>query len=140
MMERRIVLAGICGAGCAAALGGCATYGAVTPAPAAAPVPVVPGAPDPGLAPVSSVPVGGGVVLADRQIVLTQPVAGTFKAFSSTCTHQGCQVAEVAGGTINCPCHGSTFAVADGSVVSGPATRPLPERPVKVDGTVIRGA
>jgi Rieske Fe-S protein len=136
MIERRTVLAGLCGAGCAAALGGCATYGAGTPA--AAPAPAAAGAPDPGLVPVSSVPVGGGVVLADRQIVVTQPVAGTFKAFSSTCTHQGCQVTEVAGGTINCPCHGSTFAVADGSVVNGPATRPLAARAVAVDGDVIR--
>ena len=52
---------------------------------------------------------------------MTQPVAGTFKAFSATCTHQGCTVNEVAGGTINCPCHGSKFAVADGAPTAGPA-------------------
>jgi len=57
--------------------------------------------------------------------VVTQPVSGTFKAFSATCTHQGCAVSEVANGTINCPCHGSRFAVADGSVTAGPATTPL---------------
>jgi Rieske Fe-S protein len=80
------------------------------------------------LAAVPDVPVGGGVVLADRDVVITQPVSGTFKAFSATCTHQGCAVSEVANGTINCPCHGSRFAVADGSVTAGPATTPLPEQ------------
>ena len=67
------------------------------------------------------------MVLADRGIVLTQPVAGTFKGFSSTCTHQGCAVSQVVGGTINCPCHGSRFAVADGSVTAGPAPSPYRE-------------
>ena len=66
-------------------------------------------------------PVGGGIVLAAQDLVVTQPVAGTFKGFSATCTHQGCKVNEVAGGTINCPCHGSKFAVADGAPTAGPA-------------------
>jgi Rieske Fe-S protein len=43
----------------------------------------------------------------------------------------------VAGGTINCPCHGSRFAVADGSVVQGPATSPLPEKDIQVEGSSI---
>ena len=81
------------------------------------------------LATVGDVPVGGGVVLADRDVVVTQPVPGTFQAFSATCTHQGCTVSEVANGTINCPCHGSRFAVADGSVTAGPATTRCPRRP-----------
>ena len=51
---------------------------------------------------------------------MTQPVAGTFKGFSATCTHQGCKVNEVAGGTINCPCHGSKFAVARRRADRGP--------------------
>ena len=87
------------------------------------------------LAAVADVPVGGGVVLADRDVVVTQPVSGTFKAFSATCTHQGCAVSEVANGTINCPCHGSRFTVADGSVAAGPATKPLPEKTVAVRAT-----
>ena len=41
---------------------------------------------------------------------------GTFMAFTAVCTHQGCIVGEVKDGTINCPCHGSKFKVADGSV------------------------
>ena len=92
-------------------------------------------APDAGtvLTPTSDVPVGGGVILADEGLVVTQPEEGTFKAFSSKCTHQGCQVTKVAG-TIDCPCHKSKFSITDGSPESGPATSPLPETTVKVDG------
>jgi Rieske Fe-S protein len=60
-------------------------------------------------------------------------VAGTFTAFGATCTHQGCAVTEVVGGTINCPCHGSKFAIADGSVTAGPAPSPLPTKQISVD-------
>ncbi|MFF7198378.1 Rieske (2Fe-2S) protein [Streptomyces sp. NPDC008079] len=82
----------------------------------------------------SDVPVGGGKIYADQKVVVTQPTAGQYKAFSSTCTHSGCQVGSVSDGTINCPCHGSKFHVADGSVASGPATRPLPSENVTVSG------
>jgi Rieske Fe-S protein len=80
------------------------------------------------------VPVGGGVILSDDHIVVTQPQAGTFKGFSSTCTHQGCTVSKISNGTISCPCHGSEFAITDGSVKQGPATQPLPSVPVSVQG------
>jgi Rieske Fe-S protein len=86
----------------------------------------------------TEIPVGGGKVFADRQVVVTQPVAGTFKAFTAICTHQGCTVAEVRGGTINCPCHGSRFRVADGAVAGGPASRPLAAVNLTVDGGAIR--
>jgi nitrite reductase/ring-hydroxylating ferredoxin subunit len=81
----------------------------------------------------SAVPVGGGVVLADRGVVVTQPTAGTFAAFGTTCPHQGCAVNEVADGTINCPCHGSRFHL-DGSLARGPARRGLTPRAVRVEG------
>ena len=74
------------------------------------------------------------MVVAAQNVVVTQPVAGTYKAFSAVCTHQGCTVDEVAGGTINCPCHGSRFAVADGAPTAGPAKKPLPEKAVAVRG------
>ena len=85
----------------------------------------------------SAVPVGGGTILADQKIVVTQPTAGTYKAFTAVCTHQGCTVASVANGTITCPCHGSTFSAADGSVQAGPAPAPLASIPVTVSGTTI---
>ena len=67
-------------------------------------------------------------------MVVTQPTEGTFKGFRSICTHQGCPIASVDGGTINCSCHGSKFSIEDGSARNGPATRPLTERAVTVEG------
>jgi nitrite reductase/ring-hydroxylating ferredoxin subunit len=59
---------------------------------------------------------------------------GDFVAYSAVCTHQGCTVA-YQGGELACPCHGSVFDPANGAaVVAGPASRPLPEIPVKVEG------
>lgn len=85
------------------------------------------------LTPTADVPVGSGVILSDAKVVVTQPSAGTFKAFSSTCTHRSCQVTGFSGGRITCPCHGSSFSIADGSP-TGLAPSPLPEVAVKVDG------
>lgn len=87
-----------------------------------------------GVAAVSDVPVGGGIILSDEAIVLTQPTAGDIKAFSAICTHQGCQVSSVENNEIHCPCHGSIFSAKDGTVIQGPATQPLTAAGVAVDG------
>ena len=85
----------------------------------------------------SQIPVGGGVIFADQKVVVTQPKAGTYKAFSSVCTHAGCQCNEVASGMINCPCHGASFSISDGSALQGPTQTPLPARTVTVaDGEI----
>ncbi|UGQ09319.1 Rieske (2Fe-2S) protein [Yinghuangia sp. ASG 101] len=89
------------------------------------------------LAKTSEIPVGGGKVFESEKIVVTQPTAGTFKAFSATCTHQGCLVSEVADGTIDCKCHGSLFSAADGSVTQGPATKALAEKRIATSGDQI---
>ena len=89
-----------------------------------------------GIATTSDVPVGGGIVLADDEVVITQPTKGEFKAFTAICTHQGCTVGEVTD-TINCPCHFSTFSITDGSPTGGPAPAPLAEIPISVDGNQI---
>lgn len=87
----------------------------------------------------SKVPNGGGVILSEEEVIVTQPTAGEFMCFSSICTHQGCEVGDVAGGTINCPCHGSQFSIEDGSVVTGPAAAPLEAVQVVVEGgSVVR--
>lgn len=75
--------------------------------------------------PKSDIPVGGGVVRADAGVVITQPQEGVFLGFSSTCTHQGCDVREVLADGIHCACHGSLFAITDGSPTAGPASAPL---------------
>ncbi|RKN47851.1 Rieske (2Fe-2S) protein [Micromonospora endolithica] len=145
---RRAVLAGSGAVGVTALLAGCQTYGAASAPAPAAPPPAAGGAPGDASAPadgetaalarVADVPVGGGRILADQGIVLTQPAAGTIKAFSARCTHQGCTVTSVDDGTIVCACHNSVFDIADGSVRGGPAKQPLPETPVAVDGDTIR--
>ncbi|MET7365204.1 Rieske (2Fe-2S) protein [Streptomyces sp. NPDC005566] len=86
----------------------------------------------------SDVPVGGGTIFKDRKVVVTQPEAGEFKAFSAVCTHAGCIVASVSDGTINCACHGSRFSITDAAVEAGPATRPLPAEQITVEGDSIR--
>ena len=76
-------------------------------------------------------------MLTAQKIVVTQPKAGTFAAFTAVCTHLGCLVDSVSGGTINCPCHGSKFSITNGSVVNGPATAPLAAVSIKVKGSNI---
>jgi Rieske Fe-S protein len=90
------------------------------------------------LAAVADVPEGGGIIAGD--FVITQPTAGTFKAFSKVCTHQGCDVSKVDGGVIICPCHNSEFSIQNGNPESGPARQKLPETKVKVDGDNIVAA
>ncbi|MEV3930613.1 MULTISPECIES: Rieske (2Fe-2S) protein [unclassified Streptomyces] len=89
------------------------------------------------LASTADIPEGGGMVFAEAGVVVTQPKAGEFKAFSSKCTHQGCAVKGIADGVITCPCHNSTFDAATGEVTGGPATQPLPEKQIRVEGDSI---
>ena len=135
--SRRTVLrvAGVAGAGVAAggALSACsgssATQGAGTAATTA--VANAAGA----LAKTADIPVGGGKIV--DKVVVTQPVAGTFKAFSAICTHQGCTVTSIASGKIDCACHGSVFDAATGAVITGPAARALAEQKISVaDGSI----
>ncbi|MFA1537530.1 Rieske (2Fe-2S) protein [Actinomadura monticuli] len=89
------------------------------------------------LASAGEIPVGGGKVFEDAEVVVCQPRQGRFTAFSAACTHRGCSVGSVSGGTINCPCHGSKFDIADGSVVNPPADKPLKTKKVTVQGDKI---
>ena len=54
---------------------------------------------------------------------------GAMHAVSAHCTHLGCLVAfNNAERSWDCPCHGSRFDI-DGSVLQGPAVRPLRRHP-----------
>jgi Rieske Fe-S protein len=129
---RRTVVTGVGLAALAVAVPGCTTYGAASsPSTAAAPAGTA-------LAKTSDIPVGGGKVFGDAQVVVTQPTQGTFKCFTAICTHQGCTVADVANGTINCGCHGSKFNASDGAVVNGPASTPLAAQQITVTGDSIQ--
>lgn len=85
--------------------------------------------------PTSEIPVGGGKIFADTKTVVTQPTAGTFKAFDAVCPHQGCTVGSVDGGQIVCPCHQSHFDIATGDRVSGPAPTGLTPKTITVSGS-----
>lgn len=82
----------------------------------------------------AEVPVGGGTVLGEENVVVVQPAAGEFRAWSATCTHQGCQVSTVEDGEIICRCHSSHFSIEDGAPTAGPASAPLTEVKIKVTG------
>jgi Rieske Fe-S protein len=116
-VTRRTVLAGCCAAGAALAAGCAKGQAQSTPV----------------RLPLAGIEVGGGKVFSDHQIVVCQPTAETYKAFSALCTHQGCTVGEAVDGIIKCPCHGSRFNATDGTVLRGPAQDRLPERVVTVD-------
>ncbi len=125
-VDRRTVLGGVAVAGLAAAalpgLTGCSTGSSS-------------GGSTTTTVKTSEVPVGGGVIEVATGVVVVQPTAGEFKAYSSVCPHQGCAVDSITNGTISCPCHGSTFKVADGGVIAGPATQGLTVLPSKVAGS-----
>lgn len=87
---------------------------------------------------------------ADAQTVLLhvgsgvlQPVEGRedwspdgFIAFSKVCTHAGCSVGlyQERSHQLICPCHQSVFDVTDAAnPVFGPATRPLPQLPLRIE-------
>ncbi|MCI4676419.1 Rieske (2Fe-2S) protein [Candidatus Mycolicibacterium alkanivorans] len=82
----------------------------------------------------ADVPVNSGKVVGDT--LITQPRPGVFDAFVARCPHAGCVLTGVSGDTIDCPCHGSRFAL-DGAVVRGPAMQPLAPVKVTVKGGLI---
>jgi Rieske Fe-S protein len=85
----------------------------------------------------SKVPVDGGFIDQTAKVVVTQPSAGEYKAFTAVCTHAGCTVSTVSNNVIQCPCHGSQYSAKDGSVIQGPAPSPLTAVTVKVSGSTI---
>ncbi|MET8080521.1 Rieske (2Fe-2S) protein [Streptomyces sp. NPDC005303] len=133
--SRRVVVAAVGAAGLALTLNACGSED--DPSPAASDAAGAGAGAGSALAKTSDIPEGGGKIFKDSGVVVTQPTAGQFKAFSSKCTHQGCAVSGITDGVITCPCHKSEFSVADGSVKKGPATQPLPEEKITVSGDSI---
>ena len=119
-ISRRTALVGIGGATLALCLG-CSAQGAASSGPVSVKV--------------SDVPVGSGTIVGG--FVVTQPQAGTFEAFNAACTHQGFLVQQVTTSAIVCGRHGSTFALTDGSVITGPAAQSLTKATVTRNGDLL---
>lgn len=142
--SRRIVFSGLGALGVAAALAGCGSGGSGDAGPSGSSGAESSAAGETGevLATTAEVPVGGGVVLTDKHLVITQPTEGEFKAFSSRCLHQGFDVGKVEDGTITCLVHNSMYDAATGEVTGGPAPsgQSLEERAITVKGDQIVAA
>lgn len=137
--NRRVVLLGAGACGVIGASAACDSARAEPASPGSAPAIAASAVPSSGavLAATKDVPVGGGIVVA--RVLIVQPASGTFKAFDAACPHRGVLVGPPANGISTCPAHHSTFAVADGSRMSGPATQGLTEIAVSVqDGNIVR--
>ncbi len=128
--NRRIVFHGLGALGVAVALAGCAGDDGADGDDEE----VVSGAE---LTTTGEVPVGGGIVLTDQKVVVTQPAEGEFKAYTAVCTHQQLLVTSVEDGVIHCANHGSEYDAATGDVTRGPAPSALAAVEIKVEGDKI---
>ena len=136
-LPRRSLLLGTA----ATTAGGALALSACSVAPSGStPVPTAPGATAPPGRPfrigkLSEFNVGDTVTgkANGRTVVVFRPEDRKVVVYDATCTHAGCTVAP-AGTNFECPCHGSAFNGSDGSVITGPARRPLMPLAATIDG------
>jgi nitrite reductase/ring-hydroxylating ferredoxin subunit len=160
LASRRVVFHGLSAMGVAAVLAGCGgeaepTSGSSPTTSSPSPTESSPSEPPPStaspsrketrapqkpaLATIDEIPVGGGIVLMDERIVIVQPTAGEFTAWSAICKHEGQIVGSVEDNVITCPFHGSQYDAATGAVVGGPAPSGLDPIRIRVaDGRITR--
>ena len=86
--------------------------------------------------PAADVPVGTAKQFktGDSTVIVAQPTAGEYVAYSARCTHQGGVVQVVQGMTLRCPLHGAEYDATDGRNTLAPAPRPLDVVPVTEAG------
>ena len=62
-----------------------------------------------------------------KPVLMIRTTGESFVVLSTVCQHLGCEVnlPDKAGGTIECPCHGSQYSAEDGRVLRGPTQAPL---------------
>lgn len=89
----------------------------------------------PGAISLADIPDGGGLIVdAPQGKALLVRTGDEVKAFNASCTHKGTIVSAPKDGVAECPSHGSQFQLSDGAAVKGPATSPLAELTVTVEG------
>lgn len=123
------------GAACALALVGCTPGGAANPGTGNVPSEIPTGGTPYQVGKVSELPVGttAAGTANGLDVMLFRPDETTVLAYTDICTHAGCKVAPN-GEDFKCPCHGSLFKGADGTVISGPAMAALPRFAAAIDG------
>lgn len=89
------------------------------------------------IATTADIPQGSARIIAEHKVVITNDPPGNFQGFSYLCTHMGCPVTTVEDEKIECNCHGSVFSTKDGSVTKGPASRPLEQLDLRIEGDSI---
>lgn len=87
---------------------------------------------------VSDLPSGSmkTVIVAGKKIAVSH-VDGEFFAIDDTCSHAKCSLGEegfLDGNVVTCGCHGATFDVTNGKVMSLPATIDITTYQTKVEG------
>jgi thiosulfate dehydrogenase [quinone] large subunit len=90
------------------------------------------------LANASNIPLGQSLTFNDPAVgpvLLIHLDNGQFVAYSSICTHAGCQVQfDPSSNDIVCPCHGAVYDPANNAqVLAGPAPYPLQKIPIQYD-------
>jgi len=71
-----------------------------------------------------------------RPIIVSRISDTEIAAFSSKCTHWGCEVQAGASNTITCPCHHSVFDMK-GTVIHGPAKKNLEQFSASINGSIV---
>lgn len=87
---------------------------------------------------VSDFPSGGmkTVVVGGKKLAIAN-VEDEFFAIDDACSHVQCSLGEegfLDGNVVTCGCHGATFDVTSGKVMSLPAVTDVASYPVKIDG------
>lgn len=78
-------------------------------------------------------------VVGETPVFVVRRGRSTF-AIHDRCSHRGCSLAErgqIEGDEVVCNCHGSRFALRDGSLIAGPATQPQPAFEARVRAGMI---
>jgi len=76
------------------------------------------------------------VVVGGNKLAIAN-IGGEFFAIDDTCSHAQCSLGEegfIDGNVVTCGCHGATFDVTSGKVMSMPAVTDVASYPVKIDG------
>lgn len=76
---------------------------------------------DPVTVGLSDVPIGSAIIV--DAVIIAQPTAGEYKAYSTVCPHANNPISVIEGTTAKCTKHNSVFSLVDGSVLSGPARK-----------------